>query len=157
MWTWWVEEKKLLKSLRVVQCSRPSCETRYLVHCFGENLLQKIWKCYVSVFSARNLTVHCRCGYQFWKDITKLKMFLMYGRPRFQEKWEKKKSYFCQWTKFCYKHAIKLFSYSFSLKALDLVTMKKLDTKVNIIPIIAKADTITKTELSKFKTKVFIS
>lgn len=29
--------------------------------------------------------------------------------------------------------------------------MKKLDTKVNIIPIIAKADTISKTELQKFK------
>ncbi|KAK3778709.1 hypothetical protein RRG08_012981 [Elysia crispata] len=41
-----------------------------------------------------------------------------------------------------------------SLKALDLVTMKKLDTKVNIIPVIAKADTITKTELQKFKTKL---
>ena len=32
--------------------------------------------------------------------------------------------------------------------------MKKLDTKVNIIPIIAKADTINKTELTKFKTKI---
>jgi septin 6/8/11 len=41
-----------------------------------------------------------------------------------------------------------------SLKALDLVTMKKLDTKVNIIPVIAKADTITKTELQKFKAKI---
>ncbi|XP_064610163.1 septin-11-like [Liolophura sinensis] len=41
-----------------------------------------------------------------------------------------------------------------SLKALDLVTMKKLDSKVNIIPVIAKADTITKTELHKFKLKV---
>jgi septin 6/8/11 len=41
-----------------------------------------------------------------------------------------------------------------SLKALDLVTMKKLDTKVNIIPVIAKADTITKTELQKFKSKI---
>ncbi|CAG5119915.1 unnamed protein product [Candidula unifasciata] len=41
-----------------------------------------------------------------------------------------------------------------SLKALDLVTMKKLDTKVNIIPVIAKSDTITKTELSKFKAKL---
>ena len=29
--------------------------------------------------------------------------------------------------------------------------MKKLDTKVNVIPIIAKADTISKTELQKFK------
>lgn len=44
--------------------------------------------------------------------------------------------------------------YVYSLKALDLVTMKKLDSKVNIIPIIAKADTITKAELQKFKAKV---
>lgn len=42
----------------------------------------------------------------------------------------------------------------YRLKALDLVTMKKLDSKVNIIPIIAKADTITKAELQKFKAKV---
>lgn len=33
--------------------------------------------------------------------------------------------------------------------------MKKLDKKVNIIPIIAKADTISKAELQKFKTKIF--
>ena len=33
--------------------------------------------------------------------------------------------------------------------------MKKLDSKVNIIPVIAKADTITKGELQKFKLKVF--
>lgn len=32
--------------------------------------------------------------------------------------------------------------------------MKKLDTKVNIIPIIAKADSISKTELSKFKVSI---
>lgn len=32
--------------------------------------------------------------------------------------------------------------------------MKKLDSKVNIIPIVAKADTITKAELQKFKLKV---
>ena len=37
------------------------------------------------------------------------------------------------------------------MKSLDLVCMKQLDTKVNIIPIIAKADTISKTELQKFK------
>uniref|UniRef100_A0A7N4PJL6 Septin n=3 Tax=Sarcophilus harrisii TaxID=9305 RepID=A0A7N4PJL6_SARHA len=41
-----------------------------------------------------------------------------------------------------------------SLKSLDLVTMKKLDSKVNIIPIIAKADTISKSELHKFKNKI---
>lgn len=40
------------------------------------------------------------------------------------------------------------------LKSLDLVCMKKLDTKVNIIPIIAKADTISKIELQRFKTKI---
>ncbi|WAQ98253.1 SEP8B-like protein [Mya arenaria] len=40
------------------------------------------------------------------------------------------------------------------LKALDLVTMKKLDNKINIIPIIAKSDTITKAELQKFKAKI---
>ena len=32
--------------------------------------------------------------------------------------------------------------------------MKKLDSKVNIIPIIAKADTINKAELSRFKSKI---
>ncbi|KAF7702389.1 septin-8-A-like isoform X1 [Silurus meridionalis] len=41
-----------------------------------------------------------------------------------------------------------------SLRSLDLVTMKMLDSKVNIIPIIAKADTISKSELHKFKIKI---
>ncbi|XP_075912646.1 septin-11-like isoform X2 [Petromyzon marinus] len=41
-----------------------------------------------------------------------------------------------------------------SLKSLDLVTMKKLDSKVNVIPVIAKADTISKSELHKFKIKI---
>ncbi|XP_032384381.1 septin-8-A isoform X1 [Etheostoma spectabile] len=41
-----------------------------------------------------------------------------------------------------------------SLKSLDLVTMKKLDSKVNIIPIIAKADTVSKSELDKLKIKI---
>ncbi|GAB6020473.1 Septin-6 [Chamberlinius hualienensis] len=40
------------------------------------------------------------------------------------------------------------------LKSIDLVCMKKLDSKVNIIPIIAKADTISKSELQKFKIKI---
>ena len=40
------------------------------------------------------------------------------------------------------------------LKSIDLVCMKKLDSKVNIIPIIAKADTINKAELTKFKSKI---
>uniref|UniRef100_A0A8D0G0I7 Septin 10 n=1 Tax=Strix occidentalis caurina TaxID=311401 RepID=A0A8D0G0I7_STROC len=41
-----------------------------------------------------------------------------------------------------------------SLKSLDLLTMKNLDSKVNIIPIIGKADSISKTELQKFKKKM---
>ncbi len=40
------------------------------------------------------------------------------------------------------------------MKSVDLVAMKKLQDKVNIIPIIAKSDTITKAELAKFKVKV---
>ncbi|KAF0303625.1 Septin-2 [Amphibalanus amphitrite] len=40
------------------------------------------------------------------------------------------------------------------LKSLDLVCMKKLQSKVNIIPVIAKADTISKTELIKFKQRI---
>ena len=35
--------------------------------------------------------------------------------------------------------------------------MKKLDAKVNIIPIIAKADTINKTELANFKVTIRVS
>ena len=34
--------------------------------------------------------------------------------------------------------------------------MKKLDSKVNIIPVIAKADTISKPELQRFKVIIFI-
>ncbi|XP_074765784.1 septin-10 isoform X1 [Athene noctua] len=41
-----------------------------------------------------------------------------------------------------------------SLKSLDLLTMKNLDSKVNIIPIIGKADSISRTELQKFKKKI---
>jgi len=41
-----------------------------------------------------------------------------------------------------------------SLKSLDVMMMKKLDKFVNIIPVIAKADTIAKNELAKFKQKI---
>lgn len=34
--------------------------------------------------------------------------------------------------------------------------MKQLDKKVNVIPVIAKADTISKNELQKFKVKFSI-
>lgn len=41
-----------------------------------------------------------------------------------------------------------------SLKALDLNTMKALDRKVNILPILAKSDTIGKSELGEFKKRI---
>ncbi|XP_036165190.1 septin-14 [Myotis myotis] len=41
-----------------------------------------------------------------------------------------------------------------SLKALDLLTLKNIDSKVNIIPLIAKADTISKNDLQTFKSKI---
>uniref|UniRef100_A0A8C9DMT4 Septin n=1 Tax=Prolemur simus TaxID=1328070 RepID=A0A8C9DMT4_PROSS len=41
-----------------------------------------------------------------------------------------------------------------SLKSLDLLTMKNIDSRVNIIPLIAKADTISKNDLQKFKSKI---
>ncbi|XP_036135513.1 septin-14 [Molossus molossus] len=41
-----------------------------------------------------------------------------------------------------------------SLKALDLLTLKNIDNKVNIIPLIAKADTISKNDIQTFKYKI---
>ncbi|NXK36700.1 SEP10 protein, partial [Piprites chloris] len=41
-----------------------------------------------------------------------------------------------------------------SLKTLDVLTMRSLHSKVNIIPIIGKADSISKTELQEFKSKI---
>ncbi|XDC80484.1 hypothetical protein R6Z07F_011657 [Ovis aries] len=41
-----------------------------------------------------------------------------------------------------------------SLKSLDLVTLKKLDSKGNIIPSVIKSDAISKSELTKFKIKI---
>ncbi|KAM5257924.1 septin-14 isoform 2-T2 [Hipposideros larvatus] len=41
-----------------------------------------------------------------------------------------------------------------SLKSLDLLMMKNIGSKVNLIPLIAKADTISKTDLQKFKCKI---
>ena len=40
------------------------------------------------------------------------------------------------------------------LKALDIVTMKELGDRVNLIPVIAKADTITPQEMQAFKQRV---
>ncbi|KAM5280126.1 septin-10-like [Ctenodactylus gundi] len=41
-----------------------------------------------------------------------------------------------------------------SLRALDLCTMKSLGTRVNLIPLIAKADTLSRAELCAFKARV---
>ncbi|RWS22382.1 septin-2-like protein [Leptotrombidium deliense] len=40
------------------------------------------------------------------------------------------------------------------LRAVDLITMKQLDSKVNLIPVIAKADIITKAELTKVRSQI---
>jgi septin 7 len=41
-----------------------------------------------------------------------------------------------------------------SLSALDIEFMKKLSPRVNIIPVIAKADTLTEEDLAAFKSRV---
>lgn len=41
-----------------------------------------------------------------------------------------------------------------TLKPLDIETMKRLGSRVNLIPIVAKADTLTPTDLANFKAKV---
>jgi hypothetical protein len=54
---------------------------------------------------------------------------------------------------FCY---IFWTSYNFlaSLKPLDIEIMKRLGTRVNLIPVIAKADTLTQSDLVTFKQRV---
>ena len=41
-----------------------------------------------------------------------------------------------------------------SLKPLDIEVMRRLHTKVNLIPVIAKADTLTDEEIMMFKQRV---
>ncbi len=41
-----------------------------------------------------------------------------------------------------------------SLSPLDVEVMKRLGSRVNLIPVIAKADTLTPTDLAKFKQNV---
>lgn len=41
-----------------------------------------------------------------------------------------------------------------TLKPLDIEVMKKLCTRVNLIPVVAKADTLSPSDLAKFKTRV---
>ena len=40
------------------------------------------------------------------------------------------------------------------LKPLDIEVMKRLGTRVNLIPVVAKADTLTQTDLQTFKQRV---
>lgn len=44
--------------------------------------------------------------------------------------------------------------YEFRLKPLDIEFMKKLHSKVNIVPVIAKADVLTKKEIQRLKTRI---
>lgn len=46
------------------------------------------------------------------------------------------------------------YSFYFRLKPLDIEFMKQLHNKVNIVPVIAKADVLTKKEMQKLKKKV---
>ena len=46
--------------------------------------------------------------------------------------------------------------FSVSLKPIDIEFMRRLHTKVNLIPIIAKADTLTDEEIANFKARVSI-
>lgn len=43
------------------------------------------------------------------------------------------------------------------LKPLDIQFMKQLHNKVNIVPVLAKADTLTKQEVAKLKRKVSVT
>lgn len=47
-----------------------------------------------------------------------------------------------------------LLIYNFRLRQIDVQTMKKLHNKVNIVPLIAKADILTKDELKRMKNRV---
>ena len=44
--------------------------------------------------------------------------------------------------------------FCFRLKPLDIEVMKHLGSRVNLIPVIAKADTLTPNDLAKFKVNV---
>lgn len=52
-----------------------------------------------------------------------------------------------------FNSCIKFFFY-YRLKPLDIEFMKQLHNKVNIVPVIAKADVLTKKEMLKLKTRV---
>jgi len=46
------------------------------------------------------------------------------------------------------------FNFDFRLKPLDIEFMKQLHNKVNIVPVIAKADVLTRGEVQKLKAKI---
>lgn len=48
------------------------------------------------------------------------------------------------------------FLFNYRLKPLDIELMKKLHNKVNIVPVIAKSDVLTKKEVQKLKKRVII-
>lgn len=49
-----------------------------------------------------------------------------------------------------------IFLFNYRLKPLDIELMKKLHNKVNIVPVIAKSDVLTKKEVQKLKKRVII-
>ncbi len=68
-------------------------------------------------------------------------------------------SVLCQagWSYVSYPESILLrpfLAHSRRLKPLDVEIMKRLGSRVNLIPVIAKADTITPEDLQNFKIKV---
>lgn len=47
-------------------------------------------------------------------------------------------------------------NFIFSLKMLDIAFLRSLQDRVNIVPVIAKADTLTQNELTRFKQNVIL-
>lgn len=64
----------------------------------------------------------------------------------------------CKYLLFFIHTHIYIFIYfvNFRLKPLDIELMKKLHNKVNVVPVIAKSDVLTKKEIQKLKKRVII-
>lgn len=58
---------------------------------------------------------------------------------------------------FVYKCVYLLFFFFVSLKPIDIVVLKKLSEVVNVVPVIAKSDSLTIDERQAFKQRVSIS
>jgi septin family protein len=56
--------------------------------------------------------------------------------------------------KCCYPSFLPRLTLGFRLKPLDIETMKRLGSRVNLIPVIAKADTMTPQDIIAFKENV---